>query len=87
MRGGLKSSRHQARTEALGHGAFDATVRGPHIKPTPVLAHARLALLEARWVRYRMYREWDNRTREMAHQDEICQRAMSVPGVGGHRPR
>ncbi len=33
-------------------------------------------------MRYRTYRELDNRTRKMAQQDEICQRLMSVPGVG-----
>lgn len=65
----------------LGHGAFDATVRAT-IAADAALAHALLPLLDARLVLYRTFRELDNRTREMAQQDKVCQRLMSAPGVG-----
>ena len=33
-------------------------------------------------VLYHTFRELDNRTRHMAHQDPVCQRLMTTPGVG-----
>jgi transposase len=65
----------------LGHGAFDKTVRGT-IEADAALAHALLPLLEARLVLYRSFRELDNRTRKLALKDPVCQRLMTVPGVG-----
>lgn len=65
----------------LGHGAFDAKVR-PIIEADPALAQALLPLLEARLVLYQSFRELDNRTRKLAHQDSVCQRLMTAPGVG-----
>jgi len=65
----------------LGHGSFDDYVRDT-IESDSGLSHALLPLLDARLVLYRTFRELDNRTRKMAHQDPICQRLMSVPGVG-----
>jgi transposase len=65
----------------LGHGTFDIRVRGT-IEHDPALAHALLPLLDARLMLYRTFRELDNRTRKLAHQDPICRRLMSAPGVG-----
>jgi transposase len=65
----------------LGHGAFDAHVRGT-IEADPTLSRALLPLLAVRLELYRAFRELDNRTRKMAHQDPICQRLMTAPGVG-----
>jgi transposase len=65
----------------LGHGSFDDTVRDI-IEADEALSHALLPLLEARLALYRSFRELDNRTRKMAHADSVCQRLMTVPGVG-----
>ena len=65
----------------LGHGAFDRAVRDT-IETDPALAHALLPLLDARLVLYHTFRELDNRTRHMAHEDPVCQRLMTAPGVG-----
>ena len=65
----------------LGHGAFDATVRAT-IEADAALSQALLPLLDARLVLYRTFRELDNRTRKLAHQDPVCQRLMSAPAVG-----
>ncbi len=65
----------------LGHGAFDATVRDI-IEADAALSHALLPLLEARLALYRSFRELDNRTRKMAHDDPVCQQFMTAPGVG-----
>jgi len=65
----------------LGHGSFDATVRST-IEADAALARALLPLLDARLVLYRTFRELDNRTRKLTHQDPVCQCLMSAPGVG-----
>jgi transposase len=65
----------------LGHGSFDRHVRNT-IESDPALAHALLPMLDVRLQLYHAFRELDNRTRKMAHQDPVCQRLMSVPGVG-----
>ncbi len=65
----------------LAHGAFDVTVRDI-IEADEALSHALLPLLDARLVLYRTFRVLDNRTRKMAHADPVCERLMTVPGVG-----
>ena len=65
----------------LGHGSFDHAVRKT-IETDQALCHALLPLLDARGVLYHTFRELDNRTRKMAHQDPVCQRLMTAPGVG-----
>ena len=65
----------------LGHGAFDVTVRDI-IEADQALSHALLPLLDARLVLYRTFRVLHNRTRKMALADPVCQRLMTVPGVG-----
>ncbi len=65
----------------LGHGSFDGAVRET-IEADEALAHALLPLLDVRLELYHAFRELDNRTRKLAHGDEICRRLMSAPGVG-----
>src|SRR4029453_11605734 len=63
------------------HGAFDATVH-PLIKNDPMLARALLPMLEARLVLYRTYLKLDNEVKAVVRSDPVCQRLMTVPGVG-----
>ncbi len=65
----------------LGHGAFDAAVRGI-IETDATLSEGFLPLLDARLVLYHCFRELDNRTRQQAPSDPVCQKLMSAPGVG-----
>lgn len=65
----------------LGHGAYDAAVRDI-IEADETLSQALLPLLDARLMLYQTFRVLDNRTRHMAHDDLICRRLMSAPGVG-----
>jgi transposase len=63
------------------HGAYDEAVR-PLIEAQPMLARALLPLLEARHVLYRTYLKLDNEVKAVVRADPICQRLMTVPGVG-----
>jgi transposase len=65
----------------VGHGGFDEIVR-PKVLALPELTKCLLPLLDARVVLYRTYLQLDNAVRGMAHHDPVCQRLMSVPGVG-----
>ena len=66
---------------SLGHGPFDARVR-PLLEADEELSDALLPLLEARGVLYEAYLELHRRVRRAAFADAICQRLMTVPGVG-----
>jgi transposase len=63
------------------HGAYDAVVR-EQVGSEPLLAQALLPLLDAREVLYRTYLKLDNEVKAIVRHDRICQRLMSVPGVG-----
>jgi transposase len=65
----------------LGHGAFDGAVRGI-IETDATFSQCLLPLLDVRLMLYHCFRELDNRTRNMAHADPVCQLLMSAPGVG-----
>jgi transposase len=65
----------------LAHGAFEEAVR-PSIEAEPALREALLPMLELRGVIYRAYCKLDTRVRTLARDDRICQRLMTVPGVG-----
>ena len=52
------------------------------IEADQTLSHALLPLLDARLVLYQSFRVLDNRARQRAHADPVCQRLMSAPGVG-----
>lgn len=63
------------------HGAYDEAVR-PLVEERPTLARALLPMLEARQVLYRTYLKLDNEVKATVRADEVCQRLMTVPGVG-----
>ena len=65
----------------LGHGSFDPKVR-PLIEADQALSQSLLPMLDARLVLYRTFLTLENRVRNLAKQDRICQRLMTAPGVG-----
>lgn len=65
----------------LSRGAFDAAVRET-IETDPALSHALLPMLEARAMLFETFTELDRRVKRAAREDTICQRFMTVPGVG-----
>jgi transposase len=65
----------------VGHGSFDETVRGV-IASEPLLARALVPLLDARTVLYKTYLKLDNAVKAVVRTDPVCQRLMTVPGVG-----
>lgn len=65
----------------IGHGSFDAIVR-EHLLKDACLVRALLPLLDARLVLYQSYLKLDNEVRALARADRVCQRLMTVPGVG-----
>jgi transposase len=65
----------------LKHGIYDVTVR-EIIDNNDILADALVPLLDARLVLYKTYLKLDNQAKAMVREDPICQRLMTVPGVG-----
>ena len=65
----------------LGHGSFDPKVRAL-IEADQALSQSLLPMLDARLVLYRTFLTLENRVRNLAKQDPICQRLMTAPGVG-----
>ena len=65
----------------VGHGSFDQAVRRT-VTADPLLARALVPLLDARTVLYKTYLKLDNAVKAIVRGDPICQRLMSVPGVG-----
>jgi transposase len=65
----------------VGHGSFDETVRTT-VTADPLLARALVPLLDARTVLYKTYLKLDNAVKAIVRSDPICQRLMTVPGVG-----
>ena len=65
----------------LKHGAFDTHVREA-IEAHTTLARTLIPLLDARLVLYQTYLQLDSQARAVARDDGICQRLMTVPGVG-----
>ena len=65
----------------LGHGSFDPKVR-PLIEADETLSQSLLPVLDARLVLYHTYRELENRVRNLAKKDPVCQLLMTAPGVG-----
>ena len=65
----------------LGHGSFDSKVR-PLIEADKALSQSLLPLLDARLVLYHTFRELENRVRNLAKQDPVCQLFMTAPGIG-----
>jgi transposase len=65
----------------VGHGGFDDLVR-PRVLTLPNVAKCLVPLLDARSMLYRTYLQLDTAVRNLARQDAVCQRLMTVPGVG-----
>jgi transposase len=65
----------------VGHGSFDEAVRAT-LTADPLLARALLPLLDARTVLYQSYLKLDNAVKAVVRTDPVCQRLMTVPGVG-----
>ena len=65
----------------VGHGAFDALIRR-HLQHHPDWAAALLPLLDARTMLYQTFLKLEYAVRSMARQDPVCQRLMTVPGIG-----
>ncbi|MFZ0469341.1 MAG: IS110 family transposase [Thiogranum sp.] len=65
----------------LKHGAFDTHVRDA-IEAHPTLAQTLIPLLDARLVLYKTYLKLDSQAKALAREDGVCQRLMTVPGVG-----
>ncbi len=65
----------------LGHGSFDPKVR-PLIEADQALSQSLLPMLDARLVLYRTFLTLENRVRNLAKQDPVCQLFMTAPGVG-----
>ena len=63
------------------HGSFDELVR-PMIQSHSTLADALIPLLDARQALYQSYLKLDSQVLAMARKDTVCQRLMTVPGVG-----
>ena len=65
----------------VAHGSFDQAVRTT-VTADPLLARALVPLLDARTVLYKTFLKLDNAVKAIVRGDPICQRLMSVPGVG-----
>jgi transposase len=65
----------------VGHGSFDQAVRCT-VTADSLLARALVPLLDARTTLYKTYLKLDNAVKAIVRSDPICQRLMSVPGVG-----
>lgn len=65
----------------VSHGAFDALVR-QLLETHATMAQALIPLLDARLVLHKTYLKLDKQTRALACEDPVCQRLMTVPGVG-----
>lgn len=66
---------------SVKHGIFDVTVRET-IEQNETLARALIPLLDARLVLYNTFLKLDSQARTMSRKDPVCQRLMTVPGVG-----
>ena len=63
------------------HGAYDTLVR-QSIDAHAALAPAPIPLLDARLALYQTYLKLDNQAKALVREDPVCQRLMTVPGVG-----
>jgi len=63
------------------HGLFDDHVR-PIVEEHGLMVDSLIPLLDARLALYKTYLKLDSQVTAMARRDEVCQRLMTVPGVG-----
>jgi transposase len=65
----------------LYHGFYDATVRQA-IEAEGSMVDTLIPMLDARLVLYQTYLKLDHQVKVLVREDPICQRLMTVPGVG-----
>jgi transposase len=65
----------------VGHGSFDGELR-ERVASDQALASALVPLLDARTMLYKTYLKLDNLVKGLVRTDAVCQRLMSIPGVG-----
>lgn len=65
----------------LNHGAYDAVVRQA-IEDDGSMIDTLIPMLDARLVLYQTYLKLDNQVKALVREDPVCQRLMTVPGVG-----
>jgi transposase len=65
----------------LKHGAYDALLRQA-IETDATMVNSLIPLLDARLMLYQTYLKLDNQVKALVREDPICQRLMTVPGVG-----
>ena len=65
----------------LKHGAFDTHVR-QLIEEHTTMTNTLIPLLDARLMLYKTYLKLDNQAKALVREDAVCQRLMTVPGVG-----
>jgi len=66
---------------SVKHGAFDDVVR-PIVEEHGLMTNSLIPLLDARLILYQTYLKLDGQVLALARKDEVCQRLMTVPGVG-----
>ena len=65
----------------LNHGAYDDIVRQA-IETDGSMVDMLVPMLDARLVLYQTYLKLDNQVKALVREDPVCQRLMTVPGVG-----
>jgi len=65
----------------VSHSSFDAVVR-PLVEKDAALGRALVPLLDTRATLYQTYLQLDAEVKTMVRKDAVCQRLMTVPGVG-----
>ncbi len=65
----------------VGHGGYDELVRSK-LQDHSEVASALLPLLDARTVLYKTFLKLENAVKTLVRHDPVCQRLMTVPGVG-----
>jgi transposase len=65
----------------LKHGAYDAVLRQA-IETEASMVNSLIPLLDTRLMLYQTYLKLDNQVKALVREDPICQRLMTVPGVG-----
>jgi len=65
----------------LKHGAYDAVLRQA-IEADGSMVNSLIPLLDVRLMLYQTYLKLDNQFKALVREDPVCQRLMTVPGVG-----
>ena len=65
----------------LNHGAYDAVVCQA-IETDGSMVDTLVPMLDARLVLYQTYLKLDNQVKALVREDPVCQRLMTVPGLG-----